>query len=202
MPSEAEISLTPSLVLLLLPFHLMFPSPNSHAFVHPSPFLPPHQQWANPRLAARSHSAGSGHSCYILAGIMQCMKLQMITCQSTLPPARDVRESLSCWAETAGVTMCQPGLDSLSRQVNNNESYWWVWTETMRFLADVDVIFSSPWKTSLAVRSSRLWEKVDGEVLIRDENPALLFAVDRRPNRAQFIGIKNLITFQLGQNEM
>ncbi len=37
MPSVAEISLTLSLVLLLLPCHLMFPSPNSHAFVRPSP---------------------------------------------------------------------------------------------------------------------------------------------------------------------
>lgn len=178
MPSEAEISLTPSLVLLLLPFHLMFPSPNSHAFVHPSPSLPPHQQWANPRLAARSHSAGSGHSCYILAAIMQCMKLQLITCQSTSPLERDVRESLSRRAETTGVRMCQPGLDMLSRQVNNNESYWRVWTETMRFSADADVIFNLPWKTTLAVRSSRLWEKVDGEVFIHDENPLLLFAVD------------------------
>lgn len=150
---------------------------------------------------ARSHSAGSGHSCYILAAIMQCMKLQLITCQSTSPLERVVRESLSRRAETAGVRMCRPGLDSLSRRVNNNESYWWVWTETMRFLADADVIFSLLWK-ALAVRSSRLWEKVDGEVLIRDENPALLFAVDRRPNRARFVGIKTLITFQLGLMEM
>ncbi|KAF4105118.1 hypothetical protein G5714_014449 [Onychostoma macrolepis] len=63
----------------------------------------PASEWANPRLAARSHSAGSGHSCYILAAIMQCMKLQLITCQSTSPLERDVRESLSHRAETAGI---------------------------------------------------------------------------------------------------
>ncbi len=171
-------------------------------FALPHLSLSLHRQWANSQLAARSHSAGSGHSCYILAAIMQCMKLQLITCQSTSPLERDVRESLSRRVETTGVRMCRPGLDSLSRRVNNNESYWWVWTETMGFSADDDVIFSLPWKTALAVRNSRLWEKVDGEVLIRDENPALLFAVDRRPNRARFVGIKTLITFHLGLIEI
>ncbi len=72
----------------------------------------------------------------------------------------------------------------------------------MRFSADADVIFSLPWKTALPVRSKRLWEKADGEVLIHDENPAPLFAVDRRQNRAHFVGIKPLITFHLGLMEM
>lgn len=144
VPSVAEISLTPSPALLLLPFHLMFPFPNSHPFVRPFPI-------------SRSLSVGSGLILGSLGLHRKWPQLLHPDCNNVVHEitvdylSKHLAVGVRCEgvaqppAETAGVRMCRAGLDSPSRRVNNNESYWRVWTETMRFSADVDVIFAS-WK--------------------------------------------------------